>query len=255
LEDLVAVVRERNLLLVLDNCEHLPEVATIVRTMLEAAPNLRLLATSREPLGLSGETLLPLEGLRVPDEGAQDATRATEVQLFLDRSGSHTPGWGQDPEDVAAAGRLCRLLEGMPLGIELAAHWVGHYTPDEIAATLQRDLAFLVARTHDVPERQRSLQAVFTPTWTLPTGGGQQALARLSVFRGSVDRAAAQAVAAVAPTTLATLVDKSLLRRLEVGRYGLHELLRQFAAERLVDMGEAQLVGDRHLAHMLALAD
>jgi predicted ATPase/transcriptional regulator with XRE-family HTH domain/Tfp pilus assembly protein PilF len=254
LQELAAILGERSVLLVLDNCEHLPEVATIARTVLQAAPRLRLLATSRQPLGLSGETLLPLEGLPVPDEEAPDARSSPAVRLLLDRAARHTPGWGQDPEDVVAAGRLCRLLEGMPLGIELAAHWVGHYTPDEIAAALQRDLAFLVARNHDVPERQRSLRAVFATSWNLLTQGEQQALARLSVFRGSVDRAAAQAVAGVASATLVTLVDKSLLRHLEVGRYGLHELLRQFAAERLAELGEAQLVGERHLAHELALA-
>jgi tetratricopeptide (TPR) repeat protein len=143
----------------------------------------------------------------------------------------------------------------MPLGIELAAHWVSHYTPDEIAAALQTDLAFLTARTHDVPERQRSLQAVFAYSWNLLTDGEQQALARLAVFRGSVDRSAAQAVAEIVPTTLVTLVDKSLLRRLALGRYGLHELLRQFAAERLDAAGETTTLGDRHLAYYLALAE
>jgi predicted ATPase/DNA-binding SARP family transcriptional activator len=255
LEELAAVLAERSVLLVLDNCEHLPQTAPVARTLLESSPRLCLLATSREPLGLSGETLLPLEGLPVPDEGAPDAGSAPAVQLFLDRANRHTPGWGRDPAEVAAAGRLCRLLEGMPLGIELAAHWVGHYTPDEMAAAIQTDLDFLAARTRDVPERQRSLRAVFATTWELLSEAEQQALARLSVFRGSVDRAAAQAVAEVAPATLVTLVDKSLLRRLEVGRYGLHELLRQFAAERLAEARETEMLGDRHLAHFLALAE
>jgi predicted ATPase/DNA-binding SARP family transcriptional activator len=255
LEELAAVLGERTALLVLDNCEHLPETATVARTLLEAAPRLRLLTTSREPLGLSGETLLPLEGLPVPAEGDPDAGAAPALQLFLDRAARDTPGWGQDPAEVAAAGRLCRLLEGMPLGIELAAHWVGHYTPDEIATALQRDVAFLSARTRDVPERQRSLRAVFATTWELLRAAEQQALARLSIFRGDVDRSAAQAVAEVDPTTLVTLVDKSLLRRLEVGRYGLHELLRQFAAEKLAEAGETTTLGDRHLEHYLGLAE
>jgi predicted ATPase/DNA-binding SARP family transcriptional activator len=254
LDELAATLRDRTTLLVLDNCEHLPEAGTVARILLEAAPQLRLLATSREPLGLSGETLLPLEGLPVLEEGAPDAGAAPAVQLFLDRAARRAPGWGQDRAEVEAAGRLCRLLEGLPLGIELAAHWVEHYTPDEITAAIQSDLAFLVARTHDVPERQRSLRAVFAYSWGLLSEAEQQALARLSVFRGSVDRTAARAVAGVAPTTLVTLVDKALLRRLEVGRYGLHELLRQFAFERLATE-EAQMVRDRHLAYYLALAE
>jgi tetratricopeptide (TPR) repeat protein len=177
------------------------------------------------------------------------------VQLFLDRAARHTPGWGQDPAEVAAAGRLCRVLEGMPLGIELASHWVDHYTPDEIVAAIQSDLDFLTARTQDAPARQSSLRAVFAYTWELLSATEQQALARLSIFRGGVDRTAAQAVVGITPTTLVTLVDKSLLRRLAVGRYGLHELLRQFAAERLAEAGEVERLGDRHLAHYLALAE
>jgi predicted ATPase len=240
---------------VLDNCEHLPEVAAIAHTVLAAAPHLRVLATSRDPLGLSGETLLLLEGLAVPEEGAPDAGAAPAVQLFLDRAARHTPGWGQERTEVEGAAGLCRLLEGMPLGIELAAHWVGHYAPDEIAAAIQTDLDFLAARTHDVPARQRSLQAVFAYSWSLLTEAEQQALARLSVFRGGVDRPAAQAVAGVAAATLVSLVDKSLLRRVEVGRYGLHELLRQFAAEKLNEAGETVTLRDRHLEHYLALAE
>jgi predicted ATPase/DNA-binding SARP family transcriptional activator len=255
LDELAALLGERNLLVVLDNCEHLPEVAAIAHTVLAAAPHLRVLATSRERLGLSGETMLPLEGLPVPEEGAPDAGAAPSVQLFLDRAARHTPGWGQDKAEVDAAGRLCRLLEGMPLGIELAAHWVGHYAPDEIAAALQSDLAFLTAQTHDVPERQRSLRAVFAYSWNLLTETEREALARLSVFRGGADRPAARAVAGIATTTLVSLVDKSLLRRLDVGRYRLHALLRQFAAEKLAEAEETTTLGDRHLAHFLDLAE
>jgi predicted ATPase/DNA-binding SARP family transcriptional activator/Tfp pilus assembly protein PilF len=255
LDELAGVLAERTALLVLDNCEHLAEVGTVAHTVLESSSGLHLLTTSREPLGLSGETLLPLEGLPIPEEGAPDAGASPAVQLFLDRAARHTPGWGQDRAEVEAAGRLCRVLEGMPLGIELAAHWVGHYAPDEITAAIQADLEFLTARTHDVPERQRSLRAVFAYSWRLLTDVEQQALVRLAVFRGSFDRTAAQAVAGVAATTLVTLVDKSLLRRLAVGRYGLHELLRQFAAERLAEAGETTTLGDRHLVHYLAVAE
>src|SRR5262249_36607995 len=154
------------------------------------------------------------------------------VRLFLERAAQHTPSWGQDRADGAVA-RLCRLLDGLPLALELAAHWVGHYTPDEIVEAIQVDIDFLAARTRDLPDRHRSLRAVFDYAWRLLNAAEQQALARLSVFRGSFDRAAAQAVAGVRATTLIALADKSLLQQIGVGRYSLHELLRQFAADRL----------------------
>jgi predicted ATPase/DNA-binding SARP family transcriptional activator len=255
LDELADVLHDCAALIVLDNCEHLPEVAAAARTLLETAPKLRVLATSREPLGLSGEALLRLGGLSVPEAGAADPTSYPGVRLFLERVARHTPGWGQDAAQIAAVARLCRLLDGLPLGIELAAHWVGHYTPDEIAAAIQTDLDFLAARTRDLPDRHRSLRAVFGYTWSLLTAVEQQGLARLSVFRGSFDRAAAQAVAGVRATTLVALVDKTLLRQAEVGRYNLHELLRQFTAERLDASGEAIAMRVQHAAYYLELAE
>jgi non-specific serine/threonine protein kinase len=239
---------------VLDNCEHLPEVAAVARALLEAAPNMRIVATSREPLGLGGEALLRLEGLPVPLPGAADPASYPGVQLFLERAAQHAPDWDQDNTNGAVV-RLCRLLDGLPLAIELAAHWVGHYTPDEIAEAIQADLDFLAARTRDVPDRHRSLRAVFDYAWRALNAAEQQALMRISVFRGSFDRAAAQAVANVRVTTLVALVDKSLIQQAGIGRYSFHELLRQFAAQRLGASGDAAAVRAQHAAHYLALAE
>jgi len=255
LDELAEALHDCAALLVLDNCEHLPEVAAVARALLEAAPSLRVLATSREPLGLGGEALLRLSGLAVPEAGAADPALYPGVRLFLERAARHTPGWGQDAAEVAAVARLCRLLDGLPLGIELAAHWVGHYTPDEISAAIQTDLDFLAARTRDVEGRHRSLRAVFGYTWSLLSATEQQGVARLSVFRGTFDRAAAQAVAGVRATTLAALVDKSLVRQAGVGHYSLHELLRQFAAERLEESGDVAAIRAQHAAYYLALAE
>ena len=199
--------------------------------------------------------LVRLDGLRVPEHGAADPASYPGVQLFLERAAQHTPGWGQVPAAMAATARLCRLLEGLPLGIELAAHWVGHYTPDEIAEAIQADLDFLAVRTRDIPDRHRSLRAVFDYAWHLLSAAERQALARLSVFRGSFDRAAAQAVAEVRATTLVALVDKSLLRQAGLGHYSLHELLRQFAAERLLASGDVAAMRAQHAAYYLALAE
>ena len=154
-----------------------------------------------------------------------------------------------------AVARLCRMLDGLPLAIELAAHWVGHYTPDEIVEAIQADLDFLAARTRDIPDRHRSLRAVFDYAWRSLNPAEQQSLMRTSVFHGSFDRAAAQAVAHVRATTLVTLADKSLLQQAAIGRYSLHELLRQFAAERLDDSGEATAMRAQHAAYYLALAE
>jgi non-specific serine/threonine protein kinase len=252
LDELVGALHDRTLLLVLDNCEHLPEVAIVVRILLEAAPRVRVVATSREPLGLGGEALLRLEGLPAPPPGAADPASYPGVQLFLERAVQHTSGQVENIS-AGAVGRLCRLLDGLPLAIELAAHWVGYFTPDDIAEAIQADIDFLAARTRDVPDRHRSLRAVFDYAWRLLNATEQQALLRLSVFRGSFERAAAQAVADVRATTLVALVDKSLLQQAGVGRYTLHELLRQFAAERLG--GDTAALRAQHAAYYLALAE
>lgn len=255
LHGLAALLHERAALLVLDNCEQLPEAGVVVRMLLEAAPQLQVLATAREPLGLEGEVLVRLEGLPVPPVDAADPGDYAGVRLFVERAARRVPDWGRDDAELAAAGRLCRLLDGLPLGIELAAHWVGHYTPDEIGASLQADPNFLEARSRDLPDRHRSLRAVFDYAWQLLSEPERQALARLSVFRGSVDRTAAEVVAGMRATTLVALVDKSLVRRAGVGRYSLQEQLRQFAAERLATREETIEVSDRHASYYLTLAE
>ncbi|HEU5327316.1 MAG TPA: BTAD domain-containing putative transcriptional regulator [Thermomicrobiales bacterium] len=255
LDALAEHLRERTMLVVLDNCEHLPELGGVTRMLLETAPALRVLATSREPLGIGGEALRRLGGLAVPAGDVPDPAGHAGVRLFLDHARRRSPGWGQDPRELAGAVRLCRLLDGLPLGIELAAPWVEHYAPDEIGDALQTDLDFLAARTRDLPDRHRSLRAAFEYTWHLLTAGEQRALARLAVFQGSFDRAAAHEVAGTQATTLVRLVDKSLLSLGGTGRYALHELLRQFAAERLAGDPEAAVLPGRHAAYYLALAE
>jgi predicted ATPase/DNA-binding SARP family transcriptional activator len=250
-DELREVLRERALLLILDNCEHLPAVGPLVGELLAAAPSLRVLATSRERLGVYGEELLILGGLAVPDERAEEVLHAAAVQLFVARAQLALRDFGEDAATLLGVARLCRVLEGMPLGIELAAHWVGEYTPDEIAVALRNDLAFLQTRDRETPDRHRSLRAVFDYSWRLLPSLEQQALARLSVFAGGFDRAAALAVAETRAATLAALVDKSLLRRLSAGRYSMHELLRQFAAEQLDAADERAAVEARHGTYYL----
>lgn len=255
LEALAEHLRERTTLLILDNCEHLPETGNVVRTLLRASPALRILATSREPLGISGEALLRLGGLAVPTTDASDPAGHAGVRLFLDHAGRRSPGWGREAHELASAVRLCGLLGGLPLGIELAAHWVDHYSTDEIADALQSDLDSLEARTRDAPDRHRSLRAVFEHSWRLLSEEEQRALIRLVVFHGSFDRAAAREVAGTRAGALVSLVDRSLLSQSGTGRYALHELLRHFAAERLASYPEATALPGRHAAFYMALAE
>jgi predicted ATPase len=196
-DELREVLRERALLLILDNCEHLPAVGPLVAELLAAAPGVRVLATSRERLGVYGEELLVLGGLPVPDERAAEVLHAAAVQLFVARAQRQVRSFGGDAATLMGVARLCRLLEGMPLGIELAAHWVGDYSPDEIAAAIRSDLAFLETRDRQTPDRHRSLRAVFDYSWRRLPELEQHTLARLSVFAGGFDRAAPSRYASV----------------------------------------------------------
>lgn len=259
--DPVAVLRSvlhaRSLLLVLDNCEHVrASVAALFRDLLDAAPSLRMLATSRERLQLRGEHAILLDGLPVPERDSDDPRAYAGVELFLARAAQRAPDFHEDDATLAAVGRLCRLLGGLPLALEMAASWVEHYHCDEIAAGVSANLAFLATRDSDMPERQRSLHATFTYSWDILPNDEQQALAQLSVFQAAFDRPAAQAVAGADVPTLAALVDRSLLRQSGVGRYEFHPLLRQFAAAQLAAAGPALGAGaaNRHSAYYLALA-
>jgi DNA-binding SARP family transcriptional activator/predicted ATPase len=250
--DLVDTLRDRRLLIVLDNAEHLPGIGVLVDDVLSACPGLRMLVTSRELLNVYGETILPLEGLPLP-AGAAGAARTAAIQLFLERAGRRLGATADDPATLAGITRLCRVLEGLPLGIELAAHWVDHFTCDEIAAAIQADPAFLEVRDRHRPDRHSSLRAVFDYSWNLLNASERRVLARLTVFLGTFDRQAAQQIAGAPVSVLATLVDKSLLRRVGPGRYSMHELLRQFAAAHLADDPAAQeQLAAQHSSHYLA---
>jgi predicted ATPase/Tfp pilus assembly protein PilF len=253
-DELAEILRDRATLLVLDNAEHLQETAPVVRTLLEAAPNLHILVTSRAPLGLTSESILRLDGLSVPPEHATDPATAAATRLFLARATQHTPGWDGATE-MAGVVRLVRILEGLPLGIELAARWVGHYRPEEIATAIARDPDFLIARTHDTPERHRSLRAIFDYTWGVLSPEERRTLAQLTIFHGTFDREAALRVTDATVASLAALVDRSLLRQAGIGRYNLHELLRQFAAAQLDASGNAAQLGERHATYFLELAE
>lgn len=241
--------RNREILLVLDNFERLIDGALVVRQLLDAAPHVRVLATSRERLGLHDEVLMRLGGLPVPPEGGNADNAA--IRLFARHAQRISQGFRLDAPTLASVARICRLAEGMPLAIILAATWTGALSAREIAAEMSRGIDILATRLRDVPSRHRSMQSVIDQTWERLNAGAQRVFADLSVFRGGFTRAAATAVTNVTPETLRTLIEHALIRR-EDARYSIHELLRQYGARKLTDSGREAHVAARHHAYYLS---
>ena len=231
-------LRAKHLLLVLDNFEHLLEGTPLVAELLARAPQLTILVTSRQRLNLSSETVIFLDGLRFPADEASDPLAYPAVQLFLLHARRLHPRYQPDKGDVAAIVEVCRLVHGIPLGILLAAAWSRVLVPAEIAVEIGRDLGFLQTDMPDVPARQRNLRMVVVQTWSRLRADARRAFMRLSVFRGGASAEAARYVTGATVDALAELVDMALLRRLSNGRYEIHELLRQFAAEQLASIVE-----------------
>ncbi len=231
---LLEYLTPRTQLLVFDNFEHVAEGAAFVSAMLRAAPGIDVIATSRSKLGLVGEAVLWLQGLDTGWATPEEAKKASGVQLFLDAARRTQPDIAFGEEDLAPLGEILRLTGGMPLGILLAAAWVDMLTIQDIAAEIAKSLDFLESADLDLPERHRSIRAVFEYSWDLLAPAEQRTFAALSIFRGGFTRDAAEAVAGASLRDLAGLARKSLVRAdPDTGRYSVHELLRQFAEREL----------------------
>lgn len=235
-------MRQKNLLLILDNFEHLLDGVSQVHELLAAAPSLEILVTSREQLKLSGETVFSLKGLHVPEIGAlgdedlgQLKTRYSAVRFFNQQVRRVRPDFEPSINELASIVDICRLVQGMPLGLMLAATWSELLSLAEIADQIREDFDFLEAELHDMPSRQRSMRVVFDHSWTLLTNPERIIFQQLSVFRGGFTREAAQTVTRASLRTLMGLVHKSILQRTETGRFEVHELLRQYGAEKLAE--------------------
>ena len=219
----------KSLLLVLDNFEHLltdSASVSLIGELLAHALALKVLVTAREPLQVQAEWVYEVQGLPLPSQADEVALAASSAaQLFIQRAGQARVGFRLTADDYPAVLRICQLVEGLPLGIELAAAWVRTLSCTEIAQELQRNLDFLANTARDAPARHRSLRAVFDHSWQLLTGEEQEVLRKLALFRGGFGREAAAAVADASLSVLAALVAKSLLRRTSAGRYDLHELV------------------------------
>ena len=245
----------KNLLLIFDNLEHLlPASAGYFEEILQNAPEIRLLVTSRHPINAPWEWVYPLHGL---DYEASTSVRAGEVpaavQLFLQHlSRAGAPASDNDP---VCAAQICQIVRGLPLALLLAASWGRALGCDEIFLEIRRGIGFLHAWQQTFPEKHSSMQAVFEYSWRLLSPQKQAALRKLAVFRGGFDRNAAAEVAGADLRLLADLVDQSLIERVSNDRYQIHELLRQYLQERLAETGEEKLARDQHLAYYARLAE
>ena len=231
---LVNYLRGRRMLLILDNLEQLCEGAGLLADILSSTSDVKLLVTSRESLSLQWEWFLQVQGLDFPKDDKADALEAySAVQLFLHSASQVCPGFSLCEADKPFVIRICRFLDGMPLGIELAAAWTQSLSCREIALEIERDLDFLATWLRDVPQRHRSLRNVFDHSWGLLSEIERKVLGQLSVFRGGFTRQAAEQVAGASLPLLSTLMRKSFLRRGPTGRYEILEALRQYAGEKL----------------------
>ncbi|WP_158630336.1 BTAD domain-containing putative transcriptional regulator [Glycomyces terrestris] len=254
---LVEALWGRDLVLVADNCEHLVEAAAgLTARLLARVPALRVIATSREALGVPGETVVGVGPLPLPHRDAPlDEVRAhAAVRLFEERARQSDSGFAVDAANAAAVVDVCTALDGLPLAIELAAARLRALSVDDLAARIGDRFALLARGPRAAEPRQRTLRAVVDWSWDLLDPRERAVLARMSVFNGPADLDACCAVCSADADDIAGLVEKSLVQRLPGGRYRLLETVREYAAARLSEAGETAERYERHAEHYAALA-
>jgi predicted ATPase/DNA-binding SARP family transcriptional activator len=249
----------KHLLLILDNFEHILDSTPLLDAILRVAPSVKVLVTSRERLGMQGEQAVPIQGLdfgHVHSEYPGDAglLERDAVRLFQQCARLVAPEFVVDTQNLPHVLDICRLVDGMPLGLELAATWIGSLAPADIAEEIRTNLDFLAAGYRDMPARHRSIRAVFDSTWQRMTEADQVVFAALSVFRSGFSREAAREVSGTTLRQLNNLVAKSLIEYDRVRRtYAIHELLRQYGAAQLSSTPDvAARVRKRHSAYYLS---
>jgi len=260
-QQLTAYLRDKMLLLILDNFEHLSGGVDLLVTLLQEAPHLRLVVTSRHRLRFQAQLVYQVNGLPLPAEKAEESlpvaqviARYASLQLFVERAENALFPFAYTMNNLAAIGALCRLLEGAPLGIELAVALLEKQTPTAILQAVRTHYTTLQADLGDLPQRQRSAEAVLRTAWTLLQPHEAKMLACCAVFRGGFTQAAAQQIVGATPADLEALLHKSLLHLTDDSRYTIHELVRQFAAEQLATQPAlARTMQERHMTHYLAL--
>lgn len=246
MQQLLDYLHDRDTLLILDNFEHLLDGVEIVTDILGAAPRVQLLVTSRERLNLRVEQAWPVSGLDVPEDARTVVPDDhSAVRLFEERARRARSDFSADNQRKAVI-RICRLVDGLPLALELAATWVRVMSCEAIADEIQNSIDILSTDQRDVPVRHRSVRAVFEHSWDLLTQAEQITASKLAVFRGGFTADAVEQVADGSLPILAALIDKSIVQLTNSGRYDLHELVRQFAEERLEKLGQVEAAFDAH---------
>ncbi|MCB0061992.1 MAG: tetratricopeptide repeat protein [Caldilineaceae bacterium] len=292
-KQLMGYLRNKAMLLVLDNFEQLlpsqgqlptspsrsifeaspSRAISFVTSLLDHAPEIKVLISSRIRLAIQREHVLHLSGMEVPTTPAtrrseksaattaqllsarfpiavHEALAYSSVQLFVQSAARLRPDFTLTTGNINAIIDICRRVQGTPLGILLAAAWITVLTPNEILHELESNLDLLETQEHDVPSRQRSVRATFDYTWNMLSPRDQDVFKKLVIFRGSFTRQAAQQVSGASLRELMTMVDKSLLMPAEDGRFGMHELLRQFGVEKLEETPAlAQAARDQHCTY------
>ena len=251
---LLDYLQDKTLLLLLDNFEHVLDGADLVNTILADAPGVKVLVTSREALNLQQEWLYPLKGLSAPSSiYSPSSAEYDAVQLFLFHARRVQPDFDPACEHESVV-RICSLVAGLPLAIELAAAWLKGASAAQLAAALQRNLDVLSTTARNVEDRHRSMRAVFDESWALLTQSERRTFARLCVFAGGFDAEAAGQVAAASFSTLATLVEKALVQIASADRFTIHAMLRQYGMEQLDVEGETAatyLCHSRYFAQLM----
>jgi predicted ATPase/DNA-binding SARP family transcriptional activator len=264
---LIAALRSRSALLVLDNCEHVvAAAATLADRLLAECPRLRVLATSREPLGITGEAVWPVDPLGLPPEDvdSRDLLSYDAVRLLVDRARAVRPGFTVTNDNASAVGRICRVLDGMPLAIELAAARMRTMAVAQLAERLDDRFLLLTAGSRTAVPRHQTLRAAIDWSWELLPDAERALLRRLAVFTGGATQEAVQRVCAgtvvtadQVPDLVAALVDKSLLvvSGDEIPRYRMLETIKAYGLERLDEAGEREALRRAHATYFVELAE
>jgi predicted ATPase/DNA-binding SARP family transcriptional activator len=250
---LLSALAERELLLVLDNCEHVVgAVAGLADLLLASSPFLRILVTSREALGIIGECVVPVTPLRLPPPEAGDPLDYPAVRLFADRAAAVRRGFTVNAENAAQVTGICRSLDGLPLAIELAAARLRTLSVADVASRLDDRFRLLARGNRTAAPRHQTLRAVVAWSWDLLDDGEQRMARRLTVFAGGAVPEAAERVCGLPEEVLFSLAEKSLVEVVD-GRYRMLETIRAFCAEKLAESGESEQVREAHADWYLAL--